>query len=129
MARKTSIDKMNDALASILERYGDDVRADLKKVTKEVGNQGAKTLRNKSRKMFNGDDYVKGWKCKTTESATAISATIYNEHFGLPHLLEHGHVTRNGTGRVFQPTPPHEHIAPVAEELVETYEREVLARL
>ena len=59
----------------------------------------------------------------------STTVTIYNDHPGLPHLLEYGHVTRNGTKQTFPPTPAHQHIAPVAEELVETFEREVVSKL
>ena len=38
-------------------------------------------------------------------------------------------VTRNGKGRTFPRTPAHEHIAPVADELAEAFEREVLSKL
>jgi len=59
----------------------------------------------------------------------STTVTIYNDHPALPHLLEYGHVTRNGTGRTYAPTPAHAHIAPVEKELVETFEREVVAKL
>jgi hypothetical protein len=54
---------------------------------------------------------------------------IYNEHPGLPHLLEYGHVSRNGTGRTYGEVPGHEHIQPVEEEMVRDFERKVVEAL
>lgn len=122
---------MSAELSRILEAYAGEIDANVKTVTRAMGKSGAKALRGKSREAFpgGGGDYAKGWTSAATESATAVGVTIYNEHYGLPHLLEYGHVTRNGTGREYPRTPAHAHIAPVAEKLVDTYVKEVLDKL
>jgi hypothetical protein len=39
--------------------------------------------------------------------------------------LEHGHVTRNGTNRSYDDTPAHVHIAPVEEELITYFQKQI----
>ena len=115
----------------VLKGYGEDVKRNLGIITKKFGQAGARALRRKSRdelKSHSGK-YAKGWTYGYRETRRSAQTTIYNERYSLPHLLEHGHVTRNGTGRTFAPTPAHKHIAPVDEELTATYEREVLDKL
>ena len=131
MARKTPLDQLADAIGDILNEYEDDIQANLDTITKEMGKKGAAALRKESRQVLkvHSGDYAKGWKYEFRQTRRYAKTTIFNEHYSLPHLLEHGHVNRNGTGRVFGSTPAHEHIAPVAEMLTESYEREVLDKL
>ena len=134
MARRTPIDKLDDAIGDILKEYEGQVEKSIGEIADKLAKKGAQTLRSQSRATFrNGTGkYAKGWKAETSgkkHRQLEQSSVIYNDNPGLPHLLEHGHVTRNGTGRVYGRTPGHEHIAPVEAELVEAFEREVLAKL
>ncbi|MBR7187094.1 MAG: hypothetical protein IKD53_00915 [Clostridia bacterium] len=129
MARKLALDKLNEAIAGILNEYAGEIAGNVGEIAAQMGQKGAQALRQKSRETVDGSEYAKGWKSQTETGRTGTTAIIYNDHPGLPHLLEYGHVTRNGTGRTFPRTPAHEHIAPVADELTETFEREVLSRL
>lgn len=136
MAKKTPIDKLQTAVAKILAEYGDDVAGNLSTIAKSIGQKGAMALRGASRETIpvhkghkTTGEYARGWTYEVNEKRLWTEVTIYNNHPALPHLLEYGHVTRNGTGRTFPRTPAHEHIAPVADELIETYEREVLDKL
>lgn len=115
----------------ILNEYGDDIKANLDTITKKSGAEGAKALRRKSREVFQSKDgeYAKGWKYEFRKTRRYAKTTVFNEHYSLPHLLEHGHVSRNGTGRTFGQVPGREHIQPVADDLVETFEREVVSKL
>lgn len=124
----TTIEK---AVTRILKDYGDDVARNLDIITKKMGAAGARALRRKSRQVLKPrtGKYAKGWTHGFRKTRRIARTTIYNEHYSLPHLLEHGHATRNGTGRVFADTPGHEHIRPVEEELVATYQREVIDKL
>lgn len=131
MAKKTPVEKLGDAISGILEEHAEDIQASLDHITKKMGAEGAKALRRQSRQAFPGGtgEYAKGWKYEFRKTRRYAKTTIYNEHYSLPHLLEFGHVTRNGTSRVLPRTPAHEHIAPVEAELVEAFEREVVAKL
>lgn len=131
MAKRTPIDKLADAISGILDDYAEEVGDNVDAVVTEMGKKGAQALRQQSKQTFpkGSGEYAKGWKSTTEQTRAGTTATIYNDHYGLPHLLEHGHVTRNGTGRVYPQTPGREHIAPVAEELTATFEKEVLSKL
>lgn len=134
MAGKTPINKLDEAIVGIMEEYVNQVNKDVGEVAAKLAKEGAKTLRNVSRQGFpkGSGAYAKGWKVKTTGNRyrqIVQSSTIYNVHAGLPHLLEHGHVNRNGTNRTYGKTPGHEHISPVEEKLVEAFEKEVLSKL
>lgn len=133
MARKVPIDKLADAVSGVLEEYKSDIRQNLDIITQRMGAKGAQALRAESRRVLRKrtGEYAKGWKYAYHKGRLKrdSTTTIFNEHYSLPHLLEHGHATRNGTGRTYAPTPAHEHIAPIEEQLVNTYEREVLSKL
>lgn len=131
MARKTAMDKFEEAMKDILNDYGEDIGEHLAEVTAEMGKKGAQALRRQSKEKLeqHTGEYAKGWKYDFHQTRRYAKTVLYNEHYSLPHLLEHGHVTRNGTSRVFPETPAHEHIAPIEKELVETFEREVLEKL
>lgn len=128
MAKKTPIDKLTDDISKIIQEYGDDVRRNLEQISNEIAKKGAQALRNESRQKFGGTGkYARGWKATTTGNAgrgVKWSNVIYNEHPGLPHLLEYGHAKRSG-GRV----PGRTHIATVEQTLIEEYESEVKSKL
>lgn len=130
-ARKTPVEKLNSAISDILSAYEADIQGNLERIVPEIGKKGVQALKAEARKKLNQDtgEYVKGWKYQVNKQRLSTTVTIYNDHPGLPHLLEYGHVTRNGTKREFLPTPAHPHIKPVADELVETFEREVVSKL
>lgn len=124
---KTPIDKLNEAISGILAQYEGEVSENVGKIAEDIGKQGVKALRRASPR--GSGRYARGWKTQVERGRLKTTVTIYNEHPGLPHLLEHGHVSRNGTGRTFGEVPGREHIQPVADELVQTFEREVVAKL
>lgn len=131
MARKTPISQLNDAISGILSEYAEDLDGNLGKIVEEMGKKGAQTLKKQSRLQFPAGTgkYAKGWRSQVDRGRLNTTAMIYNEHPGLPHLLEYGHVTRNGTGRVYGSVPGREHIKAVGEELIQAFENEVVAKL
>lgn len=136
MGRKTAVDKLNEAISGILEAYGQDVDKNLGRIAEDIGREGVKALRRKSRETFPvkkgrkiSGDYAKGWKMDVKRERLKTTVTLYNDHPALPHLLENGHATKNQTGKSYRRTPAHPHIEPVEKELVEAYEKEVLRKL
>ena len=131
---KTPIDQLNRAISGILSEYAEDIQGNVDQIAEQMGKKGVQALRKEARRVLKPSksgksEYTRGWKMQVEKGRLSTKVTIYNEHPGLPHLLEYGHVTRNGTGRTYAPTPAHAHIAPVEKELVQTFEREVVAKL
>ena len=121
MAKKTPIDKLQDNIKKILEEYGHEISEAIGEAVQQTAKAGAAALRTQSRQTFGGSgDYAKGWTANVEESRMTTTAVIYNKTPGLPHLLENGHANRGG-GR----TPGRPHIAPVEEEIVASFTKEV----
>ena len=94
-------------VGAALDEFSAKVTMAMQETLPEVAKEAAKTLRTVSPKR--SGEYAPGWRQKTTQDALTIESVIYNGRKpGLPHLIEHGHVTRNG-GR----TKPNEQIKDV----------------
>lgn len=107
----------------ILSEYADEVDKVSTECVRKVALKGAKELRNTSPKG-RSSDYAKGWSAKTEVKRLSASSVIYNKNKpGLAHLLEHGHVTRNGLDRTYPKTPAHVHIEPVETSIAEEFEQ------
>lgn len=127
---KTPLEKFSSDIEKILSEYGDDIQSNIEEVTKEVGKKAAQAVKNSAKQAVNGKEYASGWTSTFETSRLGATATVYNKKLpGLAHLLEHGHVIRNGTGRTFGTTKAYEHIAPVEEQVVEEYEKEIAKAL
>jgi len=113
-------DNFARAVQKILDKYGTDVSNSVGDITKEYAKLGAKMVKGASQQF--GSRYANGWTSRYESGRVSQQGTIYNKDVpGLPHLLEHGHVTRNGTGRTFRDTPAHPHIADVEEKISSSY--------
>ena len=122
---KTTLDTLASDIGKILEDFGDDVKENLDRITKQIAQKGQQALKNESKSKFKGNRYWKGWKVDLQVGRLNTKATIYNASLpGLPHLLEHGHVKRSG-GRVEGTA----HIAPVEHQLVEEFEKQVRSKI
>lgn len=126
MAKITAAN-LDKAIKGILNEYAETLVDDLDEVTIKVAKTGAQALKNSSNMMFNDihmkkGRYGSGWTVKTEKTRLSATGIIYNKKYpGLPHLLEHGHAKRGG-GRW---TPSREHIKPVEDQIVESFEKEV----
>lgn len=125
MAKKVTIDTLDDEIKKILNEYQNDTTNRLAEITKAVGRKGVQALKNESQATFNGDKYYKGWGYTVNSQRLYTIVTIHNKKLpGLPHLLEYGHA-KVGGGRV----EGRAHIAPVENELIRDYEKEVVSKL
>lgn len=128
--RRVGADGLAAAVNAILEEYGESVRENVDLVVKEVAKAGVKALRAEARSAVGGNKYASGWTSKVETGRMSTQGVLYNSKVpGLPHLLEHGHATRNGTGRVFNPTPAYPHIEKVEQELIREFETKVMSKL
>ena len=86
-------------------------------VVPKVAKEAAKKLKSTSP----GKNYPKGWAVKTEKGRIKVGSTVYGKSgtYQLAHLLEKGHLLRNG-----QRSTPIVHIKPVEEWAInEAYER------
>lgn len=125
---KVPADKLHDEIMKILGEYVDDVDRKSDACVRKVAQKGRLALRKASPKQEG--EYAKGWSYRVTRKRLDTTAVIYNgAKPGLPHLLEYGHATRNGTGRTYPPTPAHPHIAPIEEQIDKEFNRSIVAEL
>ena len=119
-SRKITADNLGEAIAEILDEYGDEVQKDMDDVVKDVGKAGVKAIKSASGVFGGTGKYRKGWTSQTDTERYGSTVTIYNRTPGLPHLLENGHAKRGG-GRV----PGKTHIPPVEQELIKQFEEQI----
>ena len=131
MSRKTPLLQLSDAISKILDEYADDIGNNVSEVVEQLGKKGAQALKKESRQQFpkGSGKYARGWKSQVDKGRLFTTSVIYNDIAGLPHLLEYGHVIRNGTDRVYGEVAGREYIKPIADKLVETFEQEVMEKL
>ena len=135
MAKKT-VKPLNleASINEVLQEYGEKVYDVLKDAVDEVSDEAVQKLQSVSSFAPGGHpsgEYSKSWKKENVRvGRLAVKRVVHNEeHYRLTHLLEKGHVTRNGTGRTFRPTPAYPHIAPVNDWANEELPRRVKGKL
>ena len=101
----------------ILDNYSNDVFYEMSEAIDEVSKEAVTRLKKESRAEFGKGEYAKGWTRKMEKGRLRVTAIVYGKKptYQLAHLLEKGHVTRNGTGRTYRPTPAHPHIQQVSD--------------
>ena len=125
MAKRTNAERFAADVSKILAEYQDSVKENLDLITKTVARKGALAVKRASGQFGGSGEYAKGWSSKVVNGRLKIEGAIYNKSKpGLPHLLEYGHALKNG-GRM----PGRVHIAPVEQQVIELYEKEVLSKL
>lgn len=113
---KTDINGLSDALADVLNDYSTDIR---EAVNTEI-DKAAKSLK----KSISADAPVltgtqkKSWRVTKEKLAGGdIKAIVHSTDYRKVHLLENGHITRNGITR----TKPIHYVSKNEQELVEKF--------
>lgn len=121
MARRIKPDQLQSEIMGILNEYNNNVTEGTKEAVKKVVKFGVNEVMAASRANFKGKKYASGWTSMIETGRLSAQGAIYNGKVpGLPHLLENGHVKRDGdfkTGTV--------HIKPVEEEVNRIFEETV----
>lgn len=106
-----------EVVRTYLSRYGADCADALSEAIMEVSQESVKKLRQSSAAEFGRGEYSAGWTRTLEKGRMRTVATVHGKKptYSLAHLLENGHVTKNGTGRTFDRTPAHPHIVDVAQ--------------
>lgn len=112
--------RMAEAIRDILNEYATkDVQNAMDKVANEVAKDAVKYVKQNApvRKGGRGGSYRKSWTSKNTSGRLKVEAIAYSKNrYQLTHLLEFGHVTRNG-GR----TQAKPHIATAQTQIDEEF--------
>lgn len=133
MARKIGPIDLSKAINDILTQYGDEVYNVMEECIDEVSEEAKDRLKAVNHFKNDATKYAGSWiNEKLQGKPLTVNRAVHNEdHYRLTHLLEKGHVVRNGTGRNKgkQRTDAFPHIAPVNEwankELVEKVKRKI----
>lgn len=112
-------------IENILNDYSKDIQEAITKEAQKVAKEGQAKLKSTSPKnkknTIHKGKYAKGWKVKTEKGRGFVKCTIHNTtDYQLTHLLENGHLTRNG-----RKTTPIKHIEPVHDECCNNYQKGV----
>jgi hypothetical protein len=109
------IDDLSNEIAKSLREYTESVEEELEIAQKEVAKETVKILKQTSPELTGA--YAKGWRTKKVDNAEIVhNKTDYQ----LTHLLEYGHVNRDGSR-----TQGKAHIRPAEEKAVKEFEDRV----
>lgn len=112
---------LEQRIKQILTEYAEDIQNNVDEIGKRLAKEGAKQI-NANASIFGGSKYRASWTSTEEKSRVGTSYTIHSNKPGLPHLLEHGHASRRGGRFIAGRT----HIAPVEEQLIDEYQKEVI---
>ncbi|WP_078434233.1 hypothetical protein [Metabacillus halosaccharovorans] len=115
MAKSKGIGSLSREIAQALSEYTSEIEEGLEKSKVEVAKGTVKNLKITSPEQTG--DYAKGWARKKIGTAQVV----YNRtDYQLTHLLENGHVNRDGSRT--QSTP---HIAPAEDKAIDEFMKKV----
>lgn len=113
-----SAEDFSRILAQKCKEYTDDVKQEVADGLEKIGKETLEEVKNaspvyagKSKKIKKGA-YKKGWTISKTQAKGETQIVIHNKKYYLVHLLENGHVLRDGTGRICGEVQPKKHVEP-----------------
>ena len=118
---KITLDNLAETIQQSLTEYGNNVLNVIDEVGDQVSKNTVKKLKQTSPKKTG--KYAKSWKVSSYKmfgEAKKYRIHADKPHYRLTHLLEHGHMTRNGKRTKAIP-----HIAPVEREAIEEYKEKL----
>ena len=128
MSIKVKPDDLSKEILKQLEIYTEEVQQKVAEAVIQVGDQTAKELRTVNQVAGSNvwKNYPRGWTTQNTKTKERQISEVYNRTgFRLTHLLENGHVIKNGTGRVFGRTREFPHISVAEEKAVDLLEQKI----
>ncbi len=109
-------------IKDILNDYCVDIQDGISQEAQTISRQAVDELKVTSPKRPRSGKYAKGWTVNTKKGRGIINCTVWNaKHWRLTHLLENGHITRNGRTRA----KAIKHIEPVEKKCVDAYTKGV----
>lgn len=124
MSKTIKADQLTKELTKALESYSDDISEVVEEVSNNVGKEAIEEIKQLSPKKRG--NYSKGWSLKKDQlGKSKYCIKIHNKtNYQLTHLLEFGHVTKNGKRTKAIP-----HIRPVEEKYSKKYEQELKRKI
>lgn len=114
-------------MADILDDYSKEVKKKTNEATDKTSKESVRKLKSTSpRSVKHTRKYAEGWRVKRERGKDGLyTVTVHNKtNYQLTHLLENGHIIRNGKG-VYGRTNGIKHIAPVEEWAKDELPREI----
>lgn len=102
-----SPDDLAGTLAEYCREYTEEITEKVEIGLKNIGSEAAREVEELS-PVSDGSDksipkgaYRRSWTCRIEKERGKIAATVYvrGKHYRLTHLLENGHLNRDGTTR------------------------------
>ena len=124
-------DQLAREILKDLNDYSDNVRVKVDEAVGEIARESQKKLRATTGAKGSNvwRKYPTGWTIKSTRRKGYRKEEVWNaKHYRLTHLLEHGHVVKNGTGRNNgrQKTREFKHIGPINDKAQEELEKRIV---
>lgn len=110
---------LSKQITEAMQQYSGIVSDTVEQIMKDVGKEAGQRVKDASPKDTGA--YKRGWKVVAERQNGTISVTVHNKKYRLTHLLEDGHMTRNGKSRVA--AQPH------IRQVEEWAEQQVLSRI
>jgi hypothetical protein len=120
------------AIMKYLDNYSDEVIKATEETVVEIAQESVKKLKEESPKRAGNSKhkYSKGWTYELDRGRLRTGAVIYGKKgtYNLAHLLEYGHVLRNG-GRKVGEASARPHIKKVEEWAIEEFEKRLIDKI
>lgn len=116
-------------IKEILGEYSKEIDDNMYEIAKEIARDGVKKLKSTSpvnqKNTRNKGRYKRGWTMDIEKGFGVVEATIHNKtDYQLTHLLEKPHLKRNGGYTI-----PKVHIAPVEQDCIQDFKRQLKERI
>ena len=128
MAKKVLPGELSKEIIKYLNEYEEDIEELTKDLSSKIGKEAKSEVSSMS--PVKSGEYSKGWTVRTYKEPRRYFVKVHNsKKYQLTHLLEFGHVTRDGTSRSkkiphVRPTE-HKYMDKFAEELEKQIRRGV----
>lgn len=90
--------ELSKALQEAAKIFTTETRSYVNEELERIGREAVNEVKVLSPKLTG--KYRKGWKCTITQDHGVTKVRIHNKEYQLVHLLELGHLSKNGTDRV-----------------------------
>lgn len=123
-SRRTTVIDLSRAIGEVLQEYGEDVTAAIAPTTQKVAEDTVQTLKSTGDYEDRTGDYRKSFTQTTEKTYRGATSIIHSEepqNYRLTHLLERGHMTRDGTTR----TKAYPHWKPAEEKAIAEFEKDL----